>query len=138
MSRKKRQLYPDFRAFVDYIDENGISAEILNKIITKHRYNARYNESLYQRYMTMEEALPIMKRQPRFEEDNPINNKVNHDHFGNIIDFKTGYFAGAPASYSYSKTEEAVETTGGTEAIDKATKAFHKFSMDIVSSWYPQ
>ena len=129
MSRKKRQLYPDFRAFVDYIDENGVSPEIINKILTKHRPNAKYNEGLYQRYMTMEEALPIMKRQPRFDkEENPINNKINHDHFGNIIDFKVGYFAGAPATYSYSKTEEAEETTGGTDAIDKATKALTDFT----------
>lgn len=128
MSRKKRQLYPDFRAFVDYIDENGITPEILYKIINKHRPNARYNEELYQRYMTMHEALPIMKRQPRFEEDNPINNRINHDHFGNIVDFKTGYFAGAPASYSYSNTAESEDVTGGQEAIDAATKALTDFT----------
>ena len=128
MSRTTKQLYPNLYAFVDEIDKNGITPELLWKIINKHRPNANYNEKLYQRYQTMKEAVPIFKRQPRFDEANPINNKVNHDFFGEIIDFKTGYFAGAPASYSYSQTDEAEETTGGDEAIKAATKSLTDFT----------
>ena len=128
MSRTAKQLYPNLYAFVDEIDKNGITTELLWKIINKHRSNSIYNEKLYQRYQTMKDAVPIFKRQPRFQEDNPINNKVNHDFFGEIIDFKTGYFAGAPAYYGYSKTEEAEETTGGEEAVKAATKALTDFT----------
>lgn len=127
MSRNKRQIYPSFFAFIDEIDKNGITPELLWKIINKHQGNAKYNERLYQRYMTMKEAVPIFKREPRFDESNPINNRINHDFFGEIIDFKTGYFAGKPASYSYSTTQEAEEATGGKEAIDAATQALTDF-----------
>lgn len=128
MSRTKRQLYPNLYAFVDAIDEGGITPELLTKIINKHRSNAKYNEDLHDRYKVLEEAVPIFKRQPRFEEDSPINNRINHDHFSEIVEFKTGYFAGAPASYGYSKTEEAEKATGGKEAIDAATKALTDFT----------
>ena len=128
MSRTAKQLYPNLYAFVTEIEQNGITPELLWKIINKHRPNSIYNEKLYQRYQTMKEAVPIFKRQPRFEEDNPINNKVNHDFFGEIIDFKTGYFAGAPAAYGYSKTDEAEDTTGGEEAVKTATKTLTDFT----------
>lgn len=128
MSRKKKQLYPSYDAFVDEIDKNGITPELLWKIINKHRPNALYNEKLYERYMTMEDAVPIFKREPRFDEEKPINNRINNDFFSEIVDFKTGYFAGTPISYGYSSTEEAEDVTGGEEAIDAATKALTDFT----------
>ena len=128
MSRKTKQLYPDLYAFVDEIDKNGITPELLWKIINKHRPNSIYNENLYKRYKTMEEAVPIFKREPRFDEDKPINNKINNDFFSEIVDFKTGYFAGVPISYGYSKTDEAEEVTGGEGAVDAATKALTDFT----------
>ena len=128
MSRKLNQLYPDFNAYIDFIDENGVSPEIIYKIINKHRGNSKYNENLYKRYQTLDGSLPIFKREPRFKENKPINNKVNNDFFSEIVDFKTGYFAGEPIAYGYSDTEEAKETTGGTKAIDAATKALTDFT----------
>lgn len=128
MSRTKKQLYPDLYAFVDEIDKNGITPELLWKIINKHRPNSLYNEKLYQRYMTMDGAVPIFKREPRFDENKPINNKINNDFFSEIVDFKTGYFAGTPISYGYSTTDEAEEVTGGEVAVDAATKALTDFT----------
>ncbi len=128
MSRTKKQLYPDLYAFVDEIDRVGISPELLWMIIRKHRPNSLYNEKLYQRYMTMDGAVPIFEREPRFDENKPINNKINNDFFSEIVDFKTGYFAGTPISYGYSTTDEAEETTGGEAAVDAATKALTDFT----------
>lgn len=127
MARKKNQLYPDFTAFIDEIEQNGITPLLISKIIERHRPNSRYNEALFNRYNTMDGSLPIFKRKPRFDENKPINNKINNDFFSEIVDFKTGYFAGKPISYSYSTTDEAEEVTGGVEAIDKATKALTDF-----------
>lgn len=128
MGRKKNQFYQDFSAFIDVIEESGITPELLSKIIERHRPNARYNEALFNRYTTMDGALPIHKRKPRFdEEQSPINNKVNNDFFSEIADFKTGYFAGEPIAYGYSKTEEAEDVTGGAAAVDAATKALTDF-----------
>ena len=76
--------------------------------------------------MTLDGELPIFKRKPRFSDD-VINNKINNDFFSEIVDFKTGYFAGEPISYGYSKGEEAESVTGGEVGIDRATKAITDF-----------
>lgn len=128
MSRYSYQQYPDLTAFLTELRQNGINAELLNKIIDRHINNAAYNKSLYDRYMTTKDSVPIFSRQPRFEEDKPINNKINNDFLSEIVDFKTGYFAGRPVSYGYSKGEEAEEVTGGEEAVDEAIKAVTDFT----------
>ena len=127
MSRYSYQLYPDLAAFLPEIRQNGISAGLLQKIIERHQNNYLYNKGLYDRYQTLKEELPIYSRAPRFDEENPINNKINNDFFSEIVDFKTGYFAGRPIAYGYSKGEEAEEMTGGEEAVDEATKAITDF-----------
>ena len=126
MSRKDIEQYPNFTAEINEINKNGISEKIIYKIINKHRYNSRYNKNLYNRYMTLKNEVPIFKREPHFNQDS-INNKINNDFFSEIIDFKTGYFAGTPISYGYSKGEEAEEATGGIESVNKANKAITDF-----------
>lgn len=93
MSRTKMELLPEFSAELEEIRKSGINKDLLQKIIAKHQANAIYNRNLYERYMTLQEGVPIFDRQPRYDEDNPINNKINNDFFGEIVDFKTGYFA---------------------------------------------
>lgn len=127
MARKAEQQYPDFDAFIDKIEQSGITPELLTKIIQKHTPNAKYNEELYRRYMTAKDCVPIFKRKPRYEEENPINNKVNNDFFSEIVDFKTGYFAGKPIAYGYSKSDESKEDTGGEKGVDKAIEVLTDF-----------
>lgn len=127
MNRNKQQLYPDFSGELKTLKKDGFSLELLYKIINKHKQNSMYNRSLYDRYMTVEGSVPIMRRTPRFNESDPINNKINNDFFSEIVDFKTGYFAGKPIAYGYSKGEEAEETTGGKEGVDDATKLITDF-----------
>ncbi len=126
MSRSINNEYPSYSAEIEYINANGVDTYILHKIINKHRANASYNRKLYGRYKTSTAAVPIFGRQPRFNDD-VINNKVNNDFFSEIVNFKTGYFAGEPISYGYSKSTEAEEVTGGTVAVDDATKALTDF-----------
>lgn len=126
MNRNYAELYPNYSAEIAELRKNGITVELLYKIIQKHCYNARYNKRLYDRYRTLENEVPIFKRTPRFDEDS-INNKINNDFFSEIVDFKTGYFAGEPISYGYSKGIEAEEATGGVDAVDRATKAITDF-----------
>ena len=87
MSRNIRTLYPDYSAECRELTKNGFTLELLYKIINKHKQNAAYNRKLYERYMTIDESVPIMRRNPRFDESNPINNKINNDFFSEIIDF---------------------------------------------------
>ena len=117
MSRNFRTLYPDYTAECRELKEKGFSLGLLYKIIRKHKANYAYN-------LTLDEAVPIMKRKPRFDEAHPINNKINNDFFSEIVDFKTGYFAGKPIAYGYSKGDEAEETTD----TDKAAKLITDFT----------
>ena len=126
MNRKSIELYPDYSSEIDELKTKELSIELLYKIIKKHYYNSKYNRNLYKRYMTLDGELPIFKRKPRFSDD-VINNKINNDFFSEIVDFKTGYFAGEPISYGYSKGEEAESVTGGEVGIDRATKAITDF-----------
>ena len=124
--RKLEDLYPDYTAEIEELDKNGISEALLQRIIHKHRRNSKYNKKLDDRYKVVAEGLPIFNRKSRFE-DNPINNKVNNDFFSEIIDFKTGYFAGKPISYYYSKTDESEEDTGSKAAVEEAAKTLSDF-----------
>lgn len=129
MTRNDCELYPDFRGEIEAIDKAGISVELLQHIIAKHKGNSEYNKKLRDRYKAIESGVPIFERKPRFEEDsNIINNKVNNDFFAEIIDIKTGYFAGKPFAYSYSHSTESEMDTGGEQNIDKATKALSDFT----------
>lgn len=127
--RSTIEKYPDYSAEIEYLRNNPVTVEIVQKIIKKHAKNRAYNLELHERYEALKEAVPIFERKVRFEEEeNPINNQINHDFFGEIVDFKTGYFAGTPFSYGYSSTDEAEEVTGGEEAVDEATKTVTDFA----------
>lgn len=128
MSRRLDQLYPDYTAEIRELNENGFSLELLYKIINKHKQNSIYNRKLYERYMTIDDSVPIMRRKPRFDEENPINNRISNDFFSEIVDFKTGYFAGTPIAYGYNKGHESEETTGGANGVDEATKLVTDFT----------
>lgn len=128
MTRNELELYPNFTGELEAIRETGITKEILQKIIQKHRPNSLYNRRLYNRYKAIYGGVPIFDRQPRYEEENPINNRINNDFFSEIVDFKTGYFAGEPISYSYSETDESEESTGGVQGVDKAAEALTDFT----------
>lgn len=136
--RSKFEMYPDFTAETEYIDEKGADTYIIAKIIEKHLPNSIYNRELFDRYTCIAEGVPIFGRRPRFEDDGKekvINNRINNDFFSEIVDFKTGYFAGVPIAYSYSDTKEAKEDTADTgdnyteaeAARDEASKILSDF-----------
>ncbi len=126
--RSELEILQEFSAELEEIRKNGITTSLLYKIIQKHLPNAIYNKQLYDRYRAILTGVPIFGRQPRYEEENPINNRINNDFFSEIVDFKVGYFAGEPIAYSYSKTDEAKEATGGEEGLQKASKALTDFT----------
>lgn len=126
-ARAEHELLPEFSAELEEIRKNGITLPLLYDILRKHFPNSEYNRKLYRRYMGITNGIPIFGRQPRYKEDKPINNKVNNDFFGEIVDFKVGYFAGEPIAYGYSDTDEAEETTGGEKAVKEANKILTDF-----------
>lgn len=122
------ELYPDYTAECRELNENGFTLDLLYKIINKHKANSRYNRGLYERYMSVDGSVPIMKRETRFDEAKPINNKINNDFFSEIVDFKTGYFAGRPIAYGYNKGAEAEVTEIGAVDVNVATKLITDFT----------
>lgn len=113
--RSRRQKYPDYTAEIEAIEREGITDALLRRIIQKHQDNARYNRALIERYEVQEDGVPIFKRHPRFgDSQDVINHKLNNDFFSEIVDLKTGYFAGNPIGYSYADTAESLEETGDT------------------------
>lgn len=127
--RTEGALLPEFSAELEEIRKYGISVELLYKIIQKHQPNALYNKQLYNRYRAIYGSVPIFQREPMYEEEeNPINNTINNDFFGEIVDFKTGYFAGNPIAYGYSESKESEKTTGSKEAVEKAIKVLTDFT----------
>ena len=140
--RTKAQKYPDYTAEISAIESSGISDGLLNRIIEKHLQNAACNKELIERYEALADGVPIFHRQPRFETDDKsknevINHRINNDFFSEIVDFKTGYFAGNPIGYSYSNTEEALEATGETDdnvaEMEAARAAASKVLTDFVT-----
>ena len=136
MLRGINEQYPDYTAEIEAINKEGVTVALLQRIINKHRPNMLRSKSLYNRYQALNGCVPIFNREPRFNDSaDVINNKVNNDYFSEIIDFKVGYFAGVPISYSYSDTLESKEDTadiGDTaeeaeEARDEASKALSDF-----------
>lgn len=126
---KESSQYPDYTAEIEEIETNGITPELLKKIIEKHALNRQRSIELYGRYKTLEEKIPIAGRTPRFgdDEDREINNKLNNDFFGEIIDRKVGYFAGKPILYKYGDDSVSEKETGGEEAVERAKQALKGF-----------
>lgn len=117
--------YPDYGGHLIAIKENGINEVLINKIINKHVHNSQHTRELYNRYKSREDAVPIFGREPRFESEGieELNNKVNNDFFGEIVDIAVGYFAGKPASYKYADTGKEEQEA----EIEEAQKALEDF-----------
>lgn len=124
---RKIDEYPDYSGYIAAIEKDGISDELINKIINKHLGNAAHTKELYNRYKTREDAVPIFDREPRFKhEDSDIeelNNQVNNDFFSEIADIAVGYFAGNAAAYKYADIDE----DASKEATEQAKHTLEEF-----------
>lgn len=85
-----------------------IDASRLKKCIedTQNRRNTMV--SLHERYKVSEKGVPVKMRRYTIggvEQTNKINNKINNDFFGEIVDTKTGFFLGVPIVYSVDEKE---------------------------------
>lgn len=123
----KLNRYPDYSAELEEIERNGITTELVNRIVERHQLNAYHTKHLWGRYNTLDVDVPIYSRTPRFNAENPINNKLANDFYGEIVDVEVGYFAGKPFSYNYSKTNESEEETGSEQAVEVAYKTLSDF-----------
>jgi len=73
-------------------------SKIIKDLLKEHKARHIKMKKLYERYKATENGVPIFSR--KFLDENKINNKLNNDFFGDIIDTKIGYFAGKPITYN--------------------------------------
>lgn len=102
-------------AFINFIKENGISGDIITKIIELHKEDRERMLNLYQRYKADIDGVPILQRKPvEYEEnfetggnvrriDDKVNNTLNNSFDAEIVDTKIGYLFGHPISYTSEK-----------------------------------
>lgn len=103
---------PDYTDEIIALKSGEDQREIILKLIEKHKSHRARMLMNYKRYKTDITGVPVFSRS--FERDVTIDNRVNNDYFSEIVDIKTGYFAGKQTSYSYDKNEPNYD-----EAIEK-------------------
>jgi SPP1 family phage portal protein len=85
-------------------------SETLLNAINKHELRSNIMMKNFRRYLAreFEKDVPIFTRELQ-RNKKAVNNKINVDFVGQIVDMKVGYFAGDPIAYSYDKTKPEAE-----------------------------
>jgi len=113
------------KTFIETIRRNGITGDIIKAIVDDRFSRKSVQRDLYERYKTTREGVPIKTRVYKIagkEQTDKINNRLNNDFFGDIIDVKTGFFVGYPITYSIDR-------------IDGESEARHKEKNQIIQDW---
>jgi len=100
-------LLPDFTYEIEQIQAGGITSDLVKRILKKFEPRQTEMMGLYLRYLCDRHGVPIFRR--RLDDSRKVNNMLANDYLGEIVDMKTGYFAGNPISYNYSKDVEGYE-----------------------------
>jgi SPP1 family phage portal protein len=117
--------------FIDKIKETGITKEIVQEMIDKHKDIRAQKISFYERYKAAVAGVPILRRKPvEYEDfetgtikriDNKVNNTLNNAFDAEIVDTKVGYMFGAPISYEVDREEKSEQQT----PFEKELEAFN-------------
>jgi len=75
--------------------DGQVTSQIISDLIKEHEPRATKMKAMYDRYKA--EELPIQYRE--FKDPTKINNKMNNDYRGEIIDTGVGYMYGVPIIY---------------------------------------
>lgn len=107
--------------FKRLIDEQGISSDIVQKIIEAHKKEHDRMKKLYERYKADLEGPTIFSRQSiQYEDedfetggnvrrlDDKVNNLLNNAFDADIVDTKVGYMFGHPIGYNLTEDNAAL------------------------------
>ena len=75
--------------------DGEVTSQIITDLIREHEPRATKMKAMYNRYKA--EELPIQHRE--FKDPTKINNKINNDYRGEIINTESGYVHGVPIVY---------------------------------------
>ena len=81
--------------------------ELLKYYIDGHASIRAFLLSMYGRYLGNEDNIPVFNRD--LPDYNKINNELNNDFIGNIVQTKTGYMVGVPIVYSLNASQKNKE-----------------------------
>lgn len=111
--------------YIQYIDGNGISPLLLDKLIKETQAERNKRLLNYNRYKAEASAVPILTRKPTDyaqgnahvqRVDDKVNNTLNNPLDAEIVDTKVGYMFGNPISYVVDKQAQSLKSL--TEAIE--------------------
>jgi SPP1 family phage portal protein len=111
VQKQERQAGDNMQQFLKRIEEEGISPDLINDIISAHQEEHDRMVKLYERYKASDKGVPILTRSiieydgfdinTMKRIDDKVNNKLNNAFDADIIDTKIGYFLGHPISYGF-------------------------------------
>lgn len=97
-----------------------VTSDIIETIINDHAPQRARMISLYDRYKAETQGVPILQRE--MPDYTKVNNRINHDFFGEIVDVKVGYMFGNPISYT-------VDHPDSDMTVEERLK--HKFNLKV-------
>ena len=124
--RLPKMEYPDYAAEIEQIRLTGITTDLLDRIIERHQGCQRHMMDLYGRYRTEADKVPIFTREPRFsgdddhEAESAINNRVNNDFLGEIVDGKV-YINGSDTPLEEPYLPEPMEGSYGPYTVPEGS-----------------
>ena len=118
----------DFTQEIHQLREQGPTNDILKSILKKFEGRRLKMLQLDERYRVSNGGVPIFSRY--FKDSNKVNNKVNNDFFSEIIDIKTGYFAGSPFSYLFDQNRGEPLYSSAMKRLERFTIANNMADVD--------
>lgn len=107
-------------AYLTLLQDNEITAEIIEQMLEDHKPERERMEHLYKRYRGDEDAVPIFKRMPVKHEDfefgnakrldDKINNMLYNGFEADIVDTKQGYMFGNEIQYQVEDNDTFEDT----------------------------
>lgn len=94
---------PEFTDLIIDLKDGAAHSDVIPELITRHAAHRERMLLNQKRYRTDRKGVPIFSR--KLERDVTTDNRINNDYFSEIVDMKTGYFAGRAAAYSYDSNE---------------------------------
>jgi SPP1 family phage portal protein len=93
------------RKYLEPIATNGNepTSEMIKTIIAENKNESNRTRNAYERYKASAKGVPIFSR--TLDNKDKVNNKLNNDFMGEIIDTKVGYMYGTPIKYVQSEKD---------------------------------
>ncbi len=114
--------------YIDIIQNEGVTTEIVQSMISDHKDEHDRMKKLYSRYKSETEGVPILERTPfkfNISEkeqiqriDDKVNNRLANSFDAEVVDTKVGYMFGHPITYEFDDQRDPGTVSPTKELID--------------------